>query len=307
MHRRILTAFLVPVALIALAAPPTSAVPIDGRLEPDYGPALSTQTTQTEAGDNSFGVVNEDRGSELDQGYGFISAGVLYLFFSGNATFDWTLEGQTLWHPLDLFIDAAPGGQNPLLGNNPAPGPLYDLNRLAGLRFDSGFAPDYWLSIGGNLGSWPHLQAYYGELPAGGGGAGAYLGFTQCGGPGTLAGGSNPHGILATIDERNTAGVGFGCGAASGAGVATGIELAIPLGAIGNPTGCVRVCAFLSWADHTHLFNQVLGPLPPGTCSLGAAGAVDFASIPGNQYFTICAGPTAAHPRSWGSLKSIYR
>lgn len=48
---------------------------------------------------------------------------------------------------------------------------------------------------------------------------------------------------LATIANRNFAGVGFDCNAASGAGVTTGTEWAIPLPALGSPTGCIRVTA----------------------------------------------------------------
>jgi hypothetical protein len=38
--------------------------------------------------------------------------------------------------------------------------------------------------------------AYYGELPAGGGGAGYFLGGAEAGGPGTLSGGSDPSGCV---------------------------------------------------------------------------------------------------------------
>ena len=72
---------------------------------------------------------------------------------------------------------------------------------MAGLTFDSDFSADYWLSMGGNAGTWPRIQAYYGELPASGGGSGAYLGMADCGGPGTLSGGTNPYGFLVTVDE----------------------------------------------------------------------------------------------------------
>ncbi len=306
-------ALVISLAVVLSIAPHAAqAAVIDGKLDPDYGAALTTQTTRTSVADNAMaiGEVNLSLGSELDEGYGFVSDGVLYLFMSGNLTFYWNIEGLTVWLPLDVFIDSTPGGQNQLLANNPSPDVLngaYNLNMMAGLTFDTGFAADYWLSVGGNLYTWPNLQAYYGELPSAGGGAGAFLGTTLCGGPGVLAGGTNPYGIQMTIDESNVAGVGYGCAAASGAGVTTGIEWAIPLAAIGNPTDCIKVCAFVSSGDHSSLFNQVLGPLPAGTCSLGAASAVNFASIPGAQYFTVCSGPTPTRPTSWGRLKTIYR
>jgi hypothetical protein len=60
--------------------------------------------------------------------------------------------------------------------------------------------------------------------------------------------------------------------------------------------------------SNTPISNQVLGPVPPGTCDLGPAGSVDFGTIPGAQWFTICpVGATPARRASWGSLKDIYR
>jgi hypothetical protein len=293
-------------ASLVLAARAASAVAVDGRLEPDYGPALSTQTTQTNNGDQPYGQVATSFGSELDQAYGFISGGVLHLFLSGNLMYDPGTEFVGRWHPLDLFIDSAPGGQNQLLANNPAIETMYDANQMAGLTFDTGFGADYWLSCG-TIYYHPLLRAYYATLPTGGGGTGVYLGYGPAGGPGTLSFGTNPDGILVTIDDRNNGGVSGGCGAASGAGVTTGVEWAIPLAAIGNPTGCVRVCAIVNSQDHSTIANQVLGPVPPGTCSLGAASAVNFASIAGDQFFTICPPATPARATSWGRLKTIYR
>lgn len=109
------------------------------------------------------------------------------------------------------------------------------------------------------------------------------------------------------MDNSNGAGVTAGCAAGSGSGVTTGVEWAIPLGAIGDPTGCVTVSVFVANAGGSPLGNQVLGPLPPGTCALGAPAGVDFSSIPGNQYFTVCPGTTSALSSTWGRIKTIYR
>jgi hypothetical protein len=118
--------------------------------------------------------------------------------------------------------------------------------------------------------------AYYGELPAGGGGAGYFLGGAEAGGPGTLSGGSDPYGIEATVNNSNLAGVTDGCAAGSGDGVATGVEWAIPLAALGNPSGCVEVCALIKLSDsfNAHVANQVLGPLPPEGTTWGRVKAV---------------------------------
>jgi hypothetical protein len=306
MKRTGLPTLLAGAALFA-AATSASAVTIDGTLDADYGAPLTLQTTQTTNKGQPPGAVDFCVGGELDAGYGFIANGTLYLFFAGNASLWWTLEGVTEWQPLDLFIDSKPGGQSQLLATNPTIDSFYDMKPMAGLTFDAGFGADYWLSVGGNAYGFPKLYAYYADLPTTGGGAGEFLGNTSCGGPGTPAGGTNPYGIQVTLDNRNTAGVTLGCGAASGAGVATGIEWAIPLAAIGNPTGCIKVCAFMNRADHAYLFNQVLGSLPPGTCDLGPASSVNFGAIPGDQYFTICPAATPTHASSWGKVKTIYR
>jgi hypothetical protein len=303
---------VLPPALVAtlITAMPIHAATIDGKLDAAYGPALVTQANQANGIgiDPISGSNNDCLGGELDEAYAYVDNNTLYLFLSGNTIFYWNIEGQTVWLPLDIFIDSRSGGQNTLLGNNPTLDFAYDMTMLQGLTFDAGFEADYWLSIGGNSGfTWPNLQAYYAELPTAGGGAGAYLGQTPCAGTGTLSGGTNPFGIMATIDESNTAGVTHGCGVSSGAGVTTGVEWAIPLAAIGNPSGCFRICAFLSSGNHSMLYNQVLGPLPPGNCGLGPASGVNFASIPGEQFFTVCPQPTPTHSSTWGRLKAIYR
>jgi hypothetical protein len=302
-----LVSTLVMVLAVVGVLPAAAAVVIDGRLDPDYGVALTTQTTQTYFGDSGWGVVGEAGGSELDAAHGYVADGVLHLFVAGNVTFFWGLETTFYYSVLEVFIDSQPGGQHTLGGANPVIGPGNDVNAMAGLTFDAGFTPDYWLACSGGATTYP-LQVYYAELPTAGGGAGAYLGTSTPGGPGTLAGGSNPLGILAAMDDRNTGGVTAGCGAASGAGVTTGIEYAIPLSAIGSPTGCVRVCAFIAGGGHGTVSNQVLGPLPPGTCNLGISSAVDFGAYTGDQFFEVCpAIATPARTGTWGTLKTRYR
>ena len=300
-------AFLLPAASLVAGVSVADAA-VDGALDPVYGPARTLQSTQTTYKGGPFRQVDFCDGRELDGGYAYSADGVLHLFLAGNMPFWWTLEGTSEWQPVDVFIDSKPGGQNQLLSNNPTiDSPYYDLKTMAGLRFDSGFEADYWLSLGSNNFGYPRLYAYYAELPSGGGGSSSFLGTTLCGGPGTLSGGSNPFGFEVTLVDSNSAGVSQGCGPASGAGVVTGVEWAIPLTAIGNPTGCIKVCAFLSTADHQMIFNQVLGPLPPGTCDLGASSTVNFATIAGDQFFSTCDGVVRAQPTSWGRLKATYR
>ena len=176
---------------------------------------------------------------------------------------------------------------------------------MTGMRFDDDFSPDYWFSAARE--SFNGLYVHFAELPIGGGGNGYFLGASTIGGPPTLVGGSNVIGVLASVDISNSAGVTAGCNASSGAGVKTGIELAIPLAAIGNPAGPIRVCALLaSIGAEGEVSNQVLGPVPPGTCVLGPASGVDFGTLAGAQYFEVGV-VTAAAKTSWGRLKALYR
>lgn len=299
---------IVSVAMLAFAAP-APALAVSGTLGPQYGSPLATQTSQSDVGgfNNPSAQINDNGNSELDAVYAYVSGGTLYVFFAGNLTFYPVLEGGfPRWLPLDVFIDCAPGGQHQLLSNNPTLDPVVeDLNKMAGLTFDAGFAADYWLSVGGGL-YWPYLTAYFATLPTGGGGSGAYLGQTLPGPPGVLSGGTNPNGIQMTLDDSNKLGLGNGCGVPTPSAVQTGIEWAIPLAAIGNPTGCIRVSAFVASQDHSMISNQVMGPIPPGTCSLTPAAATNFSAIPGDQFFTICP-TTPARGTSWGKLKTLYR
>ncbi len=302
---------LLSLALLLLFAPAAVAVPVDGTLDGEYGAALATQTTQADVwGNANLGLVDFSNGSELDQAYGFIADGVLHLFFTGNLMAWYNpVEAGTIHDALDVLIDSKSGGQNQLSASNPNVGADY-LNHMAGMTFDAGFDADYWLSCNGMSapGYGPYfMTAFFAELPAGGGGGGWYLGQGTAGGPGTLTGGTNPDNILVTINNINTAGVGPGCGAASGVGVTTGIEWAIPLAAIGSPMGCVRVSAFVINGWHDALPNQVLGPIPPESCALGAASLVNFANIAGGQLFTVCPGASPVRVTSWGAVKDIYR
>ncbi len=296
---------LVALAALALSAATAPAATVSGSLTPAYGAPLVVQTTQTTV-DGLYGAIDQSSGSELDAGYAYAANDTLYLFLAGNLQFWLQLEGNiTHIDPLFVFLDTQPGGQGTLLAGDPRVDAWFDLSALAGLKFDADFEPDWAFGLGSA--TWPTLRAYEAELAAGGGGAGTFLGNATCGGPGALSGGGNPFGVAVTLDDRNTGGVTQGCGASSGAGVNTGIEWAIPLAAIGNPTGCIRVCAFLEPFNTSSLLDQVLGPLPAGTCDPGPASGVDFSAIPGEQFFSVCPQATPARRVPWGRLKAAYR
>jgi len=286
----------ITLAMLTVSAIAAYAATLDGTLDGAYGSPLSVQTTQTGFGDSNNGAIDNANGSELDAAYGYVSGGTLYLFLAGNV--------ESNFNKLDIFFDTVSGGQNVLRADNN--GVDYNgLNNMAGLTFDPSFSADYYVGVT-NGGGPVTIYANYAVLPTGGSGAGDYLGSSIPGSNGVLSGGTD-HGIQVTLNNSNTAGVGNGCGAQSGAGVATGVELAIPLAAIGSPSGCFNVVAFINSGDHTYLSNQVLGALPVGTCNLGAASAVNFGSFAGNQFFQVCQGATPTHQSTWGQLKATYR
>lgn len=293
--------WIAAVFALALLAHPAGAVSVDGQLDAEYGPALVTQLVQTSlsggqiSGDNSQGNLNFANGSELDLGHGFIADGVLHLFLAGNLALMLNAnQNSTVRHVLEIFIDAAPGGQGALNG-------LGTGDPVNGMTFDAGFEADYRFQLEGDDNGFngPRLwTARFEALPTFGGTTLVTLGSGSAGGPGTLTGGTNPQGILATIDNSNVGGVTLGCAASSGAGVSTGVEWAIPLAAIGNPTECLRITAIVR--SGASVSNQVLAPVPAGTCPLGTAAALNFAGIAGDQFFSVC--PTATDvPRDGGA------
>lgn len=292
------------VALLACVTAPARAITVDGHIEPQYGPPLTTQTTQTSLGDHP---VSGQNGSELDQAYGFVAQGALHLFLSGNFS---RFYSEPLIFPdqVQLYLDTTPGGQNPLSSSNPSAGLTVNLQDMAGLGFDAEFQPDYWIAGAREEFGW--FYAHYAELSPGG--EGYYLGKSTLAGDGTLTlsgNATNPHGIRVSVDPTNEAGVTGGCGPSPGAGAVTGAEWVIPLTAIGNPNGLIRICVLLARSGGTGdaiVSNQVLGPVPPGTCELGAPGGVNFANIAGAQYFVIDLS-TPAVRSTWGRIKQLYR
>ena len=257
---------------------------VDGARDDLYGPPLFIQDTQTGFGDASLGLIDHANGSELDALAARIEDETLYLHFAGN------LESN--FNKLDVFIDAIEGeGQGTLRDDNPEV-KFGGLNRMGGsgrggspgLRFDAGFEADFWIDFtcGGEIGvgfdtfiNWSRLATT--------GGAAVDSGFAGPGGPGAGQAIHASNGIIATIDNRNTAGVTGGDDSDSGSGVDTGIEFAIPLSVLGASGGEIRVTAFINGSAHDFLSNQVLGPIGGGG-NLGEPRVVDFGTIPGPQW-----------------------
>lgn len=262
-------------------------VTVDGSAsDAAYGTPLFTQNISTNFGDSNLGQQAYANGSELDAIYATVANGNLYITLAGN------LESN--FNKFELFFDTVAGGQNRLRGNNPDVD-FNGLNRLGddgsgnGLTFDSGFAADFYLTFGGGGGPY-RLFANYATLPTDGGGAGGYLGDPTDGGGLFTSSNGVANGISYAINNSNTAGVGSGTGASSGAGVLTGLEIAIPLSVIGNPSGDIKLVAFVNGSGHDFLANQVSGGLPAGTGNLGDPRNVNFANIAGNQFVTVSQG-----------------
>jgi hypothetical protein len=143
------------VAFVARAG----AVPImDGSVAAGdgYGTPLSVQNTNTAYGDAQGGdmvndnIPNGGGGSEIDQVYGTVQNGRLYVTVTGN------LESN--FNKLEVFVDSKAGGVNTINGAAlPAGVDAFccggigttdgALQRLNGLTFDAGFNADYYLTF----------------------------------------------------------------------------------------------------------------------------------------------------------------
>lgn len=147
---------LMPVAACnAVMAVPT----IDGNASVADGYAsLSVQNTNTQFGDADTGdAINGGDGSEINQVFGKIEGGRLYIVVAGNL--------ETNFNKLEVFIDSETGGQNTLDGSTLPAGvdgfccggaPDGALQRMGGgadglgiekITFDSGFDADYYLTF----------------------------------------------------------------------------------------------------------------------------------------------------------------
>ncbi|MFZ9881185.1 MAG: hypothetical protein ACO3QC_07265 [Phycisphaerales bacterium] len=292
-------------AAFGVACAAQAQVTLDGVAEKSYGAALAVQNTQTEFGDSNLGVVDLANGSEIDAVYAKIESGVLFLVVAGN------LESN--FNKLEVFIDGVEGGQNQLRGNNPDVD-FNGINRMGddpntlkvveGLTFDKGFAADLWVSA--TCGGAPFaFYMNYCELLTKGGGFGTYLGTGGAGAAGA-AEFTQPAGVFGLgIDNSNIAGVPGGVDLGDGSGVRSGVEMKIPLSAIqGYAGGDLKVCVFINGGGHDYLSNQVIGGIGGGP-NLGEPRLVNFANIPGDQYFVVSAGSGSNCPADFDSNGSV--
>lgn len=282
-------------AISAMCSAVSLAQVIDGELDGVYCDPIVIQDTQTGFGNNALGLFDRAGGSELDAAYSYVRGGNLYLFLAGN------LESNG--NDLEIFFDSVSGGQERLLNTNPNID-FDGLNRMGGdgvttgLGFDIGFLADYYLGIQLiNDAGTVKLFANYARLrvDANDGGEGYYLGEGRAANEtagGALTGGDAGAPVaLITVNNTNTAGVGGGFafdlnGLAER--VQTGVEICIPLSAIGNPVSDIKVSAMVNGAQHDFVSNQVLGGIFGAIAdNLGNPVNVDLALIGGEQNFVV--------------------
>jgi len=260
---------------------------LDGMRDVAYGLPLAVQTVNTQFGDNL---------SELNAGYASISGGNLYLLLTGQV--------ENNFNKLNIFIDSIPGGENVLTAdaNNGGNNPENDgwAGKYAGFTFDAGFAADYMIiARNGNFGG----DRFDLDLATVGGGIGAFQSSGDIfGGSLTGVNGSvGPAGLGVGYDNSNAAGVVGGTGAANAAAAAavtTGLELVIPLTAIGSPGfgDTILISAHVNGSNHDFLSNQSLSGFAPPQDNLGGDGlgtftgslsGIDLNNFAGNQYFAV--------------------
>ncbi len=177
--KRFLLASLAASAALVLGGHAFAAPTIDGSASvgDGYGPALSIQNTPTQFGDNNGGdlVATANGGSEINQVFGVVANGRLYVTITGN------LENN--FNKLDVYIDSVAGGVNEIIGSQLPSGVdafccggfgTTDgaLQRQDGLIFDADFNADRYLTFshGGESipgrGFWA-ISAHYADLTQG--------------------------------------------------------------------------------------------------------------------------------------------
>jgi hypothetical protein len=276
---------------------------IDGIAEASYGCPIVVQQIGTGFGDRTtnalFDGLSVPGNSELDAAYGMIQNDVLFLTLAGNMEFN--------GNAIVIYLMTGPGGVSTLSTNNNQGigGNHVRALALQGFTFDGGFAPNYCLVANGDHS--PRFYLDFFELwPGGTNSAGVatngYFVGSTINTNGTLFGGSNPFGIQGTINNSNTNGVdGNSCPTNTTTGlvqsiaaaeVRTGLEIGIPLTALGSPTGAIYVCAFVGGGgSHTYLSNQFLPSIGSDTnCqnNLTNTNNLNLAIFPsGPHYFAV--------------------
>ncbi|MGD0086555.1 MAG: PEP-CTERM sorting domain-containing protein [Verrucomicrobiota bacterium] len=248
-----------------------------------YGSALAVQTVNTGFG-NAAGGNDSAGGSELDAAYGKISGGTLYLFLAGNV--------ENNGNHLNVFIDGGAVGENTL---NTSGGSLGAMN---GSVFSPSFQATYAFDMNDYMGTL-YNEEY--NLVGGSQVSGGYVGSLAESSTGIAAGGFGGSALL-YLNNNNASTMGAAgaalSGATSGLNTTTGLEMAIPLSAIGYTGGNIMVLADINGGGDSYLANQFLPGLAVGTGNVGGggpytgpnSGTFNFVNTPG-EYFTISTVP----------------
>jgi hypothetical protein len=257
---------------------------MDGLADGSYGASLAVQDTQTGFGDASLGLADLCDGSELDALFGFIDDDRINILVAGN------LESN--YNKLHIFLDYTAGGQNRLRGDNPGTN-FNGLNLMGddgsdnGLQFDAEFTPDLWFSADCGGETTIGMNASLAQILTDGGGVGTFLGNAVVDG-GLI---QSLNGIQVALNNSNISGVDSGSEISDGSGVATGMEVSIPLQLLsGFVSGeDVKVCAFVTSSEYDVMSNQVLGGLGGGD-NPGQTNLVDFSLLEGDQFVVVGEG-----------------
>lgn len=249
---------------MALAVGASAAINVDGTLDAGYGSALSLQNIVTGFG-KSTGAQISGGGSELDGGYATIEGGTLYLMLTGN------LESN--YNHLNVFIDTGAAGQNALSSTG---------DGLDGYTLPTGFNASQIFDANGDGHNLYVNQVSY----DGTNWTNNYLGDAAGDwgtGANSLSGGTNPNGVIVSINNANADTLSGNAGDAlpSGyaAGVTTGIEFGISLAALGNPVGNISIVAAINGGGNGYMSNQFLGSALVGTQNLGAGANLGTAGV----------------------------
>jgi len=116
--------------------------------------------------------------------------------------------------------------------------------------------------------------------------------------------GSDPYGSILWVQNQPTT---FGNNAAGTLGtvgdpanVTKGVELVIPMSALGNPTS-IKVAGFVNGGGHDYASNQFIGSLPVNTGNLAEPRNINLANIAGDQFVTLDLTRSAVAPVVDGS------
>jgi hypothetical protein len=278
---------------LVVSAPATAGL-IDGA---SLGGTLrATQDTPTSFGDSVAGTQDSPFGGELDALYGDIVGGTLALSIAGN------IEGN--FNKAWVFIDTKDGGENTLDASN-TDGGFNEIQNLAGMTFDAGFAPDWAIRI--EVGSGFYSINFANLVANSAGNVWSGGGFEDL--PASNRGGG--FAITHGWDNSNAVGV-TGASAAGALTATTGLEFSIDMAtAFGDGSlTSLSVMAIYGNGSADFMSNQVLPGISGGLRGvadhLGDPEFVNFNNIGGLQYAVIPEPATLAL-LSFGSLALIRR